>query len=361
MDNTLSYDYFLGSNSPQGFYSLYDGFIDLESGDFLWVIKGGPGCGKSSFMKKIGKAAVEKGFETEYICCSGDPNSLDGVYIPELKTGYVDGTSPHVIEAVYPGSASMYLDLGAAFDTEKLSAQRGEISSLTQSYKQMYERAYAMISAAGDVSPKYYFARYCQAAAKAAADRASSTAVRELGRIPKQLPERGRRKLRFVSAFTCQGRIVLTDTINTQCEKLFLLDNDYGLASEYLAVMAEEVAVRGLDAVLCPDPMFPDRLEALLLPGQGLGFVASETRSPIVEKPYRHVRLDALITREELRAVRTDMRASRRLYEQLMEEAHASLARAKAYHDDLERIYNPRVDFDYVYETADRHIAALFG
>ena len=99
--------YFLGSNSARGFYSLYDGFANPGSGDFLWIIKGGPGCGKSSFMKKIAAAVSDAGLSVEYIHCSGDPDSLDAIHIPELKVAYVDGTAPHeTVTDIY--SAEIY-------------------------------------------------------------------------------------------------------------------------------------------------------------------------------------------------------------------------------------------------------------
>ena len=40
--------FFLGANSKSGFTSLYDSFTDPAAGDFLWVLKGGPGCGSGS-------------------------------------------------------------------------------------------------------------------------------------------------------------------------------------------------------------------------------------------------------------------------------------------------------------------------
>ena len=83
MDNTT---FFLGANSAQGFYSLYSDFAS-RPGDMLHIIKAGPGTGKSTFMRKIGQAAEERGYEVEYIICSGDPDSLDGVYIPALGVG----------------------------------------------------------------------------------------------------------------------------------------------------------------------------------------------------------------------------------------------------------------------------------
>ena len=35
--------YFLGANTGKGFVSLYEEFCKPESGNFLYVIKGGPG------------------------------------------------------------------------------------------------------------------------------------------------------------------------------------------------------------------------------------------------------------------------------------------------------------------------------
>ena len=77
--------YFLGGNTASGFVSFYGQFCRGPE-DFLWVIKGGPGCGKSSFMKAIGKAAEQAGLDVEYVLCSGDPDSVDGKLYSGKKT-----------------------------------------------------------------------------------------------------------------------------------------------------------------------------------------------------------------------------------------------------------------------------------
>lgn len=87
--------YFLGANTRKGFESLYEGFIDRDNTLDILVLKGGPGVGKSTLMKYLGKQAEEHGEDVEYICCSGDPDSLDAVYLPRLGVIAVDGTSPH--------------------------------------------------------------------------------------------------------------------------------------------------------------------------------------------------------------------------------------------------------------------------
>lgn len=88
--------YFLGANSPSGFYSLYDQLIDLETARSVYLLKGGPGCGKSSLMRRVARHAEAAGCAVEYIICSGDPDSLDAIVIPELSAALVDATAPHV-------------------------------------------------------------------------------------------------------------------------------------------------------------------------------------------------------------------------------------------------------------------------
>lgn len=91
----MNLSYFLGANSYRGFCSMYDDFVFSPMIDRLYIIKGGAGCGKSSFMKTIADAANEAGRDVERIVCSGDTDSLDGIFIPGLRIAYVDGTAPH--------------------------------------------------------------------------------------------------------------------------------------------------------------------------------------------------------------------------------------------------------------------------
>ena len=87
--------YFLGANSPTGFYSLYPELIQPERARAIYILKGGPGCGKSTLMRRVGARMEEEGLDTEYILCSGDPDSLDALLLPQLGVALVDGTAPH--------------------------------------------------------------------------------------------------------------------------------------------------------------------------------------------------------------------------------------------------------------------------
>ena len=87
--------FFAGANSGNGFQNLFSEMVDLEDTYDFMILKGGPGVGKNTFMREIGKTMERAGTPVEYLWCSGDPDSLDGVVIPALRCAVCDGTSPH--------------------------------------------------------------------------------------------------------------------------------------------------------------------------------------------------------------------------------------------------------------------------
>lgn len=87
---------FPGGNTSNGFHSFYDHIIP-EDAERIFVIKGGPGVGKSSFMRTIGEQFVNEGYDVEYHHCSSDNRSLDGVVIKKANVALLDGTAPHVV------------------------------------------------------------------------------------------------------------------------------------------------------------------------------------------------------------------------------------------------------------------------
>ena len=85
---------FPGGNTAFGFYSFYDDIIK-NAFTKLFILKGGPGVGKSTLIKRIGSHLLQQGYDIEYHCCSSDKNSFDGLLVPALGIAIVDGTAPH--------------------------------------------------------------------------------------------------------------------------------------------------------------------------------------------------------------------------------------------------------------------------
>ena len=354
MNHSSPSGYFLGSNSSLGFYSLYDDFCSYKEGRFLNVIKGGPGCGKSSFMRRIASVAEEKGLFVEYVLCSGDPDSLDGIYIPALSTGYVDGTSPHCIDPIFPGFSGAYLDLGRFYDKCALGSHAEEISELNCSYKALYAAAYSYLSAAASLHPRRYPGIWTEADREKIKKKVHSFALREFKK-----EGRGERKIRrmFLGAISCKGRISLPDNC---CERLCILDNELGMGNYYLEILLPLAQGKGYSLIICPDCLEPHRICALLIPELSLALYCSDALPDEVSECYRHIRLDACAHRETIVRLRCETRRSKKLYKECTAFATDTLAQAKALHDQLEQVYNPHVDFDGVYEEANNHIKRLF-
>lgn len=348
--------YFLGANAPSGFYSLYSHLLPPEQARGIYILKGGPGCGKSTLMRKVAQLVSQQGEAAEYILCSGDPGSLDAVIFPGLAAAIVDGTAPHVVEPKYPGVVEDYVDLGKSYRRESLQPLREEIMRCMAGYKGCYQRAYRCLGAAGEIMADARAILSSPLLEDRLARRAKGILTREL---KDRHTAPGQAKQRFLGAMTHQGPITLYGTVQAQCPKVYELSDRYGLAHGLLSHLLAGALARGYDAVVCPDPMAPDRLAHLLFPQEGLAFVSSTPDLPYPEKPFRHLRLESGADQDVLRKNRSRLRFARRVSSALEEEAVSSLAQAKAMHDQLESLYNPHVDFGFVDDTACRLAKAI--
>ena len=79
-------------------------------------MKGGPGVGKSSFMKKIATEFADKGYDVEIFPCSSDPGSLDAVVIKKLGVVLIDATAPHIVDPKIPGAIDEIVNFGDFWD-----------------------------------------------------------------------------------------------------------------------------------------------------------------------------------------------------------------------------------------------------
>ena len=131
--------FFAAANTEKGFRSLFDEIFTPEKFRRIYILKGGPGTGKSTLMRNLGAVAEGEGYDVEYICCSSDPDSLDGLFIPAISTGFVDGTAPHVWHPRAVGTFEQWINLGAFWNEKMLSDRREQIEKLKQELKEKDE------------------------------------------------------------------------------------------------------------------------------------------------------------------------------------------------------------------------------
>ena len=147
MNNALETRYFLSAMTGAGYYALHRQFLRPPERYFC-ILKGGPGCGKSTFLRRVGDAGRAAGLSVVWLHCAGDPASLDGVYFPQKHAGFFDGTAPHTVEPALFGASGEYLDLGAFCRTEALDPTR--IRALNADCAMFRLRAQQYLTAAAD-------------------------------------------------------------------------------------------------------------------------------------------------------------------------------------------------------------------
>ena len=337
--------FFAGANSGSGFQNLFPEVLDLETARDMLVLKGGPGVGKNTFMREIGRTMEAAGTAVEYLWCSGDPDSLDGVVLPELKCAVVDGTAPHIVEPKYPAAVDRYVDLGRFYDLAGAKLAAAEVRAQTKAYKAAYDRARHSLRAARLVEQN----TVAWAAEWLDRDRLNR---RINGVITRELRQRGGEAgtltRRFLGSITHQSYVWRFDTVDTLCPKVYELADSWERSGEALSRLCAAARERGWNCIGCMAPEEPERLEHLLIPGLGLAFVTSRRYMTYTGKPYRRIRVDAMLEPEE----KSRLKFQARMTAALREEGVEALQEAKAGHDALEAALHPYVDYEGVQTLA---------
>ena len=308
----------------------------------IFCIKGGPGVGKSSFMKSIAAHFVEMGYDVEHHHCSSDSNSLDGVVIKQAKVAILDGTTPHIMDPKTPGAVDEILNFGAFWDEDGLKQERKAILKLNKELKGLFNSAYHYLRCAKELQDDIETT-------------VEETVVQaEYGQLVLDLKmelfdglassgKAGRDRHLFHNALTPDGRIDYIDTIISDGCKCCLLEgaNQKG-ASEILYMLANEYLLKGYNVEIYHQPLNPERLETILVEKLNLALTID---SKVKNKSVKTLNLDEAIISEKLLAKDDWIKKDKELMETLLNEAFRRIKAAKLSHDKLEKYYIPQMDF----------------
>ncbi len=151
---TKIYNYFAAANSFDGFKSYFNEVLDPMNYSSIYILKGGPGTGKSSLMKKIMLTLSDLVDHVEAIHCSSDPNSLDGLILQKnnTKVAIIDGTAPHQIDPEFPACVDIIVNLGDFWNAAKITERKDDIKRFTTAKSKAYSIAYSYLKLAGSAT-----------------------------------------------------------------------------------------------------------------------------------------------------------------------------------------------------------------
>mgnify|MGYP000984654793 FL=1 len=355
---------FPGGNTSEGFFSYYQYLLEKGT-KRVFVIKGGPGVGKSTLMKKVGKKMLELGYDVEFHHCSSDDHSLDGIAIIPAGIVMVDGTAPHIIDPKYPGGLDEIINMGDYWNVEAMQLNNAKIVATTNEVSRFFARAYRFLAAARSIAEDIIVMH------KQCMDFAGSNRI--LAIFERILAERtyssepvsalGHERHLFSCAYTPNGFIDFTDTILQGIRQIYYLSGPMGTGkTTLLRKIADRAMEKGLDVEIYHTPLIPAKIGTLLIPGLNLALTTSEK---FKSAPSETLDLSKYLNRTKLAALQADIDSDNKLLQQLIDLGLENIRRAKEEHDVLEQYYVPNMDFsaaeDKYEEIIDRILSLAAG
>lgn len=361
--------YFPGNNTPLGFFSYYKHILSQREANRIICIKGGPGTGKSTFMKKIATAFCGKE-DIDYLHCSADENSLDGIVLKNKKVALIDGTSPHITDPITPGAVDKIINLGEYWNEDSLGINKDEIIDLNEETSRWYRIAYNYLSAVKSV-----YRSLEEIYGEAAEDSeiyglVADVIGEEFSDISISLNP-GRTKKFFASAITGNGCVNYLPSLVKNMKKIYIIDSPVGYANySFMEIIAEGAKYRGLDVEAFYCPMCPEeKIEHLLIPNLGLAFITVNDYHDV--EPWDL----AEFTETEQEIILLDMsdymkpyilQNNGKLVESLLDEyefllgkAFKCLEKAKENHLKVEQMYIPNMNFTRISNLVEETVKEL--
>lgn len=256
--------YFAASNSYKGFVSYFDQIFRSKSITHLYIIKGGPGTGKSRFMREIASSAEAYGDLVEYYYCSSDQSSLDGIIVYRIPDGeapsafaVIDGTAPHSFDTVLPGAREDIIDLGQFWNKELLSDSADELARLGKLKSDHYAQAYHYLGASHSVKvitdnilDPFVLYESIHEYANAITDGIGSKSSRITPALIDSIGTLG--EIRY-------------DSFSPFAEKIIYIDDLFGCASLLIGAIFKNARSKGADMKVSYDPIEPDEINALFI------------------------------------------------------------------------------------------------
>lgn len=340
--------YFFASNSADGFVSFFKECYNPLDGWSCAIIKGGPGSGKSSFMKKLLKYS-----KNPTLCyCGSDPDSLDAVLIDEKKLAVLDGTAPHIVNPLFPGVSEQILNFGEFWDKHKIKENREEIISLTLKNKAEQAAASEYFKAAGLLLRKSL--KFTKAAVNF--EKCKKTALALAKKHIKASGKQAVEKHRFLGGVTPKGIIYFSDTIALESNSRVIISDKSGAVADFILKILREYALNKNHLVISlHNPFLPEILDGIIIPTLKLSFVREYD---FLKFPFesRRIHETRFIDKNSIYSVKAELKQNKKEALRLLNLGVATLKNAKKLHDDLEQFYVKAMDFSRLENYAESFI-----
>ena len=348
----LSTALFPGAMGPEGFISCFDHLIDERDLRRMLILKGGPGVGKSTFMRRIHAAMTEGGKASTLYFCSGDPDSLDAVAVPARGLLILDGTAPHVVDPRIPGARDSIINLGVCLNEDAMRSRLPHIRACMADHAAASRRARAFMRSA-------WALRRDNAQIIAACIDEGRLSRMTGALLSAVLTETGARaeaphvRPVITDALTPKGEICLL-TQETQQRVIRLVHHSAMDPTPIFQELSHAALAAGYDVQEHLYPLSPGSIIHLSIPALNTLVTTSPVLTSELTFDFSACLPAGCLLRRECALEQT-----RAGIEKHTQHAAAAMAQAKQLHDELETFYVPNMDFARWQQMLDETLASL--
>lgn len=338
--------FFFGANTGEGYKNTPDERLNEKNCDVKIYIKGGPGTGKSSLMRKFCERAEKAGYRVTRYFCSSDPCSLDALFAERewRRIAICDATAPHVFDMTYPGAISFVFDLSEFWRGGELRSERQKIIGLSELKSNAYDSSYRALRSAletqklADSVSESVFRR----------DKAAKFCERVSLKFK---PDGLRTVFGYTTALSMSGAVRLA-SLEPGCSSGAFVDDSFGTDKLLLRLLYEKLAERGVGLFVSLDPL-DGSIESIMTIADR--YMWSRRPFGIAEKIVNCERF----TDREASKHRNRYRLIKGCAASLISEALHYLGSASEHHFELEKIYTAAMDFECAEKAAEERVFSI--
>ena len=342
---------FPGSNTPLGFHSYYNNIISQENANKIFIIKGGPGTGKSSLMKKVAYHFSSRKIEVEYHHCSADPNSLDAIVIVPAQVAIIDGTFPHAIDPQTPGAIDEIINFAPFWNEKEIRSNKERIMQTNAKRKAFFAKSYYYLRAAKEVYDAYALSEQSaldfEALAKMETFILNHIFKQYNSLNPESYPSPGHSRHLFGSAITPDGLVDHLHTIVGKSSFVYTIKDAPGASARKLMnLIANKAKALGFDTECYHSPLSIDTIEDIVIPKLDMVITVSNEYHKAKVVPTHVFDLRGCFLASKLASMESELQTDKALIDQLLARGTSTLRQANEQHNILESYYIPHVRFD---------------
>ncbi len=336
--------FFGACNSFDGFKSYFPQIFNPQKYTRIFILKGGPGTGKSSLMRSVGAYYSRLGLYTEAVYCSSDPSSLDGVIVKYqgVNIAIIDGTSPHATEAKYPGVIEKTTNLEESIDSTILKSSKGTILELNRKKSEGYKNAYLALAACGRIF-SIFNGELLAIGRNIAAELANRYGLSKKENDKNAIAS----PIRIESSFSKFG--ITSIKQNDESKSVISVSTNHLFGGIVLKALYNEYLYNDNDLIVCPSPLSTDLIDRIY---------TSEYIFEISLDSPPSIDIDSLFP------LKGELSDAMECYIKALDLAQSYLSYASQMHFALEDIYKRSMDFENnerIYEKIIAQMNILLG